>query len=113
MFCVFLVVFKILELNDRITLVQESIYSVGVLNLSRDFVLETKDYNFFGCSKSEERKILEFFPEYTSIREDLLYVGHLIKTVGFDEIEITCLTGLLTFNAGKQYCLSGTVYCVS
>lgn len=91
-------VFKILELDDRITLVQDCIYSLGVLNFSRIFNAETKEYTFFGYNKTEEKKILEFFPELKTIQEDLLYVGDLIKTVAFDEVELTCLTGLLVFN---------------
>jgi hypothetical protein len=104
-------VFKNLDLDDRIALVQESVYSVAILNLSRDFNLETKEYNFFSCTKSEEEKIVECFPQFASIKEDLLYVGHLIKTVEFDEIEITCLTGLLTFNAGKKNSASSMPLC--
>ena len=96
----FFTVFKILELDDRITLVQDSIYSMAVLNFSRLFNVETKEYSFFGCSREEEKKIIEFYPELKSVKEDLLYVGDLIKTVAFDDIELTCLTGLLCFNAG-------------
>lgn len=98
----FFVVFKILELDDRITLVQDCIYSLGVLNFSRIFNAETKEYTFFGYNKTEEKKILEFFPELKTIQEDLLYVGDLIKTVAFDEVELTCLTGLLVFNPGEK-----------
>ncbi|XP_022331995.2 nuclear receptor ROR-beta-like isoform X1 [Crassostrea virginica] len=92
-------VFKILELDDRITLVQDSIYSMAILNFSRLFNVETKEYSFFGWSKEEEKKIIEFYPELKTVQEDLLYVGDLIKTVAFDDIELTCLTGLLCFNA--------------
>ncbi|XP_061173764.1 probable nuclear hormone receptor HR3 [Saccostrea echinata] len=91
--------FRILDLDDRIALVQDSLYSVGILNLSRRFNLETKDYNFFGCTKYEEKILLDYFPQFKAVSEDLLYVGNLMQTVAFDEIEITCLTGLLTFNA--------------
>lgn len=31
-----------------------------------------------------------------------MYVGDLIKTVAFDEVELTCLTGLLVFNPGEK-----------
>ena len=98
----FFTVFKILELDDRITLVQDSIYSMAILNFSRLFNVETKEYSFFGWSKEEEKKIIEFYPELKTVQEDLLYVGDLIKTVAFDDIELTCLTGLLCFNAGKS-----------
>lgn len=98
----FILVFKILELDDRITLVQDCIYSLGVLNFSRIFNAETKEYTFFGYNKTEEKTILEFFPELKTIQEDLLYVGDLIKTVAFDEVELTCLTGLLVFNPGEM-----------
>ncbi|XP_062597848.1 nuclear receptor ROR-alpha A-like [Saccostrea cucullata] len=91
--------FRILDLDDRIALVQDCLYSVGILNLSRRFNMETKDYCFFGCTKYEEKIILDCFPEFKAVSEDLLYVGNLLKTVAFDEVEITCLTGLLTFNA--------------
>lgn len=105
----FFLVFKILELDDRITLVQDCIYSLGVLNFSRIFNAETKEYTFFGYNKTEEKTILEFFPELKTIQEDLLYVGDLIKTVAFDEVELTCLTGLLVFNPGEMEisCWSG------
>lgn len=105
----FYLVFKILELDDRITLVQDCIYSLGVLNFSRIFNAETKEYTFFGYNKTEEKTILEFFPELKTIQEDLLYVGDLIKTVAFDEVELTCLTGLLVFNPGEMEisCWSG------
>lgn len=105
----FFLVFKILELDDRITLVQDCIYSLGVLNFSRIFNAETKEYTFFGYNKTEEKTIIEFFPELKTIQEDLLYVGDLIKTVAFDEVELTCLTGLLVFNPGEKKisCWSG------
>lgn len=108
----FFLVFKILELDDRITLVQDCIYSLGVLNFSRIFNAETKEYTFFGYNKTEEKTILEFFPELKTIQEDLLYVGDLIKTVAFDEVELTCLTGLLVFNPGEMEisCWSGIAY---
>lgn len=75
---------------------------MGVLSFSRTFNAETKEYTFFGYNKTEEKKILQFFPELKTIQEDLLYVGDLIKTVAFDEVELTCLTGLLVFNPGEK-----------
>lgn len=75
---------------------------MAILNFSRLFNVDTKEYSFFGWSKEEEKKIIEFYPELKTVQEDLLYVGDLIKTVAFDDIELTCLTGLLCFNAGKS-----------
>ncbi|KAK3093857.1 hypothetical protein FSP39_021118 [Pinctada imbricata] len=93
--------FRKLSLDDQINLVQDSIYPIVILNQSRLFDLENKVIHYFNYTSWEHQRMLEYYPQLRELINHFMHAGEIVKTVDFDDMEITFLSILLLLNPGK------------
>jgi len=100
---IFLTAFRTLPIEDQVRMLQQAIYPIVVLNHSRYYILETKEYSYFGWSAEEREHIWKYFPFYRILGEHFKNTGDNVKLLGMDDDEFTILSTLVLLNPGKSY----------
>lgn len=90
--------FRKLALEDQVRMLQLALYPIVVLNHSRYYVLETKQYSYFGWSVLEREHIWKYFPFYRVLGEHFANTGDNVKLLGLDDDEFTILSTLILLN---------------
>ncbi|XP_033734718.1 uncharacterized protein LOC117323546 isoform X2 [Pecten maximus] len=91
--------FRALSLDDQIKLVQGSIYPIVVLNCSRSFDNETKQYSYFNFTPRQREAIHSFFPMLRILSSHFIHTGSMVKLMNLSTMEYTFLSILLLLNA--------------
>ena len=90
--------FRKLPIEDQVRMLQQAIYPIVVLNHSRYYILETREYSYFGWSADEREHIWKYFPFYRILGEHFKNTGDNVKLLGMDDDEFTILSTLVLLN---------------
>nr|VZI35000.1 unnamed protein product [Spirometra erinaceieuropaei] len=93
--------FRDLPRSDTKVLVQESMYPIVLIQMSRDFNATSMEYNFFNFTPRERRYILTEFPIMRKVAAQLRDAGTFLRPKNMDENEIAllcCIVFLQHFN---------------
>nr|VZI51024.1 unnamed protein product [Spirometra erinaceieuropaei] len=83
--------FRDLPRSDTKVLVQESMYPIVLIQMSRDFNATSMEYNFFNFTPRERRYILTEFPIMRKVAAQLRDAGTFLRPKNMDENEIALL----------------------
>ncbi|XP_076098038.1 uncharacterized protein LOC143068122 [Mytilus galloprovincialis] len=90
--------FRKLALEDQVRMLQQALYPISILNHCRYYILETKQYSYFGWSVIEREHIWKYFPFYRILGEHFENTGDNVKLLGLDDDEFTILSTLVLLN---------------
>lgn len=93
--------FRKLALEDQVRMLQQALYPISILNHCRYYILETKQYSYFGWSVIEREHIWKYFPFYRILGEHFENTGDNVKLLGLDDDEFTILSTLVLLNPGE------------
>jgi len=96
--------FKELYHNDMKVLVQEGMYPIILVQLSRDFNLVTEEFNYFNFSNKEKEIILTRFSIFNKIADHVITSGRLIKLKNLDETLFALICYIELVKGGRSYC---------
>lgn len=82
-------------------MLQQALYPVSILNHSRFYILETKQYSYFGWNVVEREHIWKYFPFYRILGEHFENTGDNVKLLALDDKEFTILSALVLLNPGE------------
>ncbi|OWF43845.1 probable GPI-anchored adhesin-like protein PGA55 [Mizuhopecten yessoensis] len=94
--------FRAISLDDQIKLIQASIYPIVVLNCSRSFDNETKQFSYFNYTPRQRETIQSFFPMLKILSSHFIHTGTMVKLMNFSSMEYTFLSILLLLNADVE-----------
>ncbi|VDK36450.1 unnamed protein product, partial [Dibothriocephalus latus] len=97
--------FRDLPRSDTKVLVQESMYPIVLIQLSRDFNATSMEYNFFNFTPRERRYILTEFPIMRKVAAQLRDAGTFLRPKNMDENEIALLCCIVFLQHCKIYFL--------
>ncbi|KAF8569986.1 hypothetical protein P879_02378 [Paragonimus westermani] len=95
--------FRDLSRLDMKTLVQESMYPIVLIQLSRDFQFSTMEYNYFNFTPHEREIILEAFPAFRPIADHVRLAGNVLKPLTLDETETALFCTVELFHGGGEH----------
>ncbi|KAF6771190.1 hypothetical protein AHF37_09679 [Paragonimus kellicotti] len=93
--------FRDLSRLDMKTLVQESMYPIVLIQLSRDFQFSTMEYNYFNFTPHEREIILEAFPAFRPIADHVRLAGNVLKPLALDDTETALYCTVELFHGGE------------
>ncbi|XP_060066052.1 uncharacterized protein LOC132546355 [Ylistrum balloti] len=94
--------FRAISLDDQIKLIQASIYPIVVLNCSRSFDCETKQYSYFNFTPRQRQTIHSFFPMLKILSSHFIHTGIMVNLMKLSTTEYTFLSILLLLNADVE-----------
>ncbi|CAL8072138.1 unnamed protein product [Calicophoron daubneyi] len=94
--------FRDLSPMDMKTLVQQAMYPIMLIQLSKDYERVTSEYNFFDFTVSEREAIFDEFAVFRTIANQLKVTGDLLKSVSLDETETALLCSIELFHGGGE-----------
>ncbi|KAF7262108.1 hypothetical protein EG68_00593 [Paragonimus skrjabini miyazakii] len=95
--------FRDLSRLDMKTLVQESMYPIVLIQLSRDFQFSTMEYNYFNFTPHEREIILEAFPAFRPIADHVRLAGNVLKPLALDDTETALYCTVELFHGGGEH----------
>ncbi|KAF5404614.1 hypothetical protein PHET_02050 [Paragonimus heterotremus] len=95
--------FRDLSRLDMKTLVQESMYPIVLIQLSRDFQFSTMEYNYFNFTPHEREIILEAFPAFRPIADHVRLAGNVLKPLALDDTETALYCTVQLFHGGGEH----------
>ncbi|KER30868.1 hypothetical protein T265_13094, partial [Opisthorchis viverrini] len=83
-------------------LVQEGMYPITVIQLSKDFQPSTMEYNYFNFTAQEREIILRHFPDFLPVADQLRVAGTVLHPFNLDETETALLCCIQLFHGGGE-----------
>ncbi|GAA50395.1 peroxisome proliferator-activated receptor gamma [Clonorchis sinensis] len=83
-------------------LVQEGMYPITMIQLSKDFQPSTMEYNYFNFTAQEREIILRHFPDFLPVADQLRVAGTVLHPFNLDETETALLCCIQLFHGGGE-----------